>query len=317
MADRYLFLARRGKNHWWRYLLAITLILFCWLAIGNIPSLALILLVFYDGNEQTNFNSQNNKFEGIDILWNFWVINFAFIAFLVALYIAVRFIHQRAFITLITPKIEIKISRIMQGFLLWLILLGVACAIEYFLFPQSYQLNYNQNQFLMFLPFALILTPIQTSVEELFFRGYIMQTVGLITRISWIPIWFSSLIFAALHLGNPEIESNFYTIAGFYLVLAFFLAFITVKDDSLELALGVHAANNLFTILLVNPTNSVLPGYAIFNYKLNPTYTLVSSAIAAIFFYLIIFRSKAKDKQNKETPKQSEPKVVRKPQKSN
>ncbi|OKH40511.1 hypothetical protein NIES2119_02550 [[Phormidium ambiguum] IAM M-71] len=317
MADRYLFLARRGKNHWWRYLLAITLILFSWLAIGNIPTLALVLLVFYDGNEQTNFNSQSNKFEGIDILWNFWVINFAFIAFLIALYIAVRFIHQRAFITLITPKIEIKISRIMQGFLLWLILLGVACAIEYFLFPQSYQLNYNSSKFLTFLPFALILTPIQTSVEELFFRGYIMQTVGLITRISWIPIWFSSLIFAALHLGNPEIESSFYILAGFYLVLAFFLALITVKDDSLELALGVHAANNLFTILLVNPTNSILPGYAVFNYNLNPTYTLISSAIAAILFYLIIFRSKAKDKQNKETPKQPEPKVVRKPQKSN
>lgn len=316
MADRYLFLARRGKNQWWRYLLAISLILFSWLVIGNVPALALILLVFYDDNELTNFNPQANRFEGINLLWNYLVIHFAFIAFIVALYIAVQFVHQRNFISLITPKIQVKFSRIVQGFLLWFILLGIACAIEYFLYPQNYEFSYNQTKFFIFLPFALILTPIQTSVEELFFRGYIMQAVGLITRIPWIPIWFSSLIFAALHLGNPEVESDFYILAIFYCGLAFFLALITVKDDSLELALGVHAANNLFTILLVNPTNSALPGYALFNYKLNPAYTLVSSAIAAIVFYLILLRKKAKDKQNHEMPKNPEPQIKRKPQKS-
>ncbi|MFB2837391.1 CPBP family intramembrane glutamic endopeptidase [Floridanema evergladense] len=314
MADRYLFLARRGKNQWWRYLSAISLILVSWLAIGNIPALALILLVFYDGNEQTNFNAQLNRFEGIDILWTYLVIHFAFIVFLAALYVAVRFIHQREFISLITPKFQVKISRIVQGFLLWVILLAVACAIEYKLFPQSYQFDYNQTKFLIFLPFALILTPIQTSVEELFFRGYLMQTVGLITRISWIPIWFSSLIFAAIHLGNPEVGANFLILAMFYLGFAFFLAFITVKDNSLELALGVHAANNLFTVLLVNPTDSALPAHAVFDYKLNPLYTLVSCAIAAIIFSIILLRKPPKDKQDDQANKRQKPTVKRKPQ---
>ena len=262
MADRYLFLARRGKNQWWRYLSAISLILISWLVIGNIPTLALILLVFYDSDAPTKFNSQFNQVEEIDLLFNYLVINFAFIAFMGALYIAVRFIHQRKFISLITPKNQVNIFRIIQGFLLWLILLGIACAIEYTVFPQSYEFSYNQTNFLIFLPIALIFTTIQTSVEELFFRGYLMQAVGLITRLSWIPVLFSSLIFSALHFGNPEVKTNFSILAVFYLGLSFFLAIITVKDNSLELALGVHAANNLFTVLLVNPTNSVLPGYA-------------------------------------------------------
>lgn len=317
MADRYLFLARRGKNQWWRYLSAITLILVSWLVIGNIPALALILLVFYDGNEQTNFNSQLNQFEGIDLLWNYLVIHFAFITFIVALYIAVRFIHQREFISLITPRSEVRISRIIQGFLLWAILLGIACAIEYYLFPQSYQFSYNPYRFLIFLPFALILTPIQTSVEELFFRGYLMQTVGLITRIPWIPVWFSSLIFAAVHFGNPEVGANFFILAVFYLGLALFLAVITVKDNSLELALGVHAANNLFTVLLVNPTNSALPAYPVFSYNLNPVYTLVSYAIAAIVFYIILCRKNPKPKKAPEIPNTQETQLRRKPQKSN
>jgi membrane protease YdiL (CAAX protease family) len=282
--------------------------------IGNIPALALILLVFYDGNDRTNFNFQLNRFDGIDLLWSYLVIHFGFIVFIAALYVAVRFIHQREFISLITSRSQVNISRIVQGFLLWLTLLGIACAIEYRLFPQSYQFSYNQTKFLIFLPFALILTPIQTSVEELFFRGYIMQTVGLITRIPWIPIWFSSLIFAAIHLGNPEVGANFFSLMVFYLGLAFFLAIITVKDNSLELALGVHAANNLFTILLVNPTNSALPGHAVFNYTLNPLYTLVRYAIAAIIFGIILLRKKPKNRQNNETTKRPEPKTRRKPQ---
>ncbi|MFB2895491.1 lysostaphin resistance A-like protein [Aerosakkonemataceae cyanobacterium BLCC-F50] len=314
MADRYLFLAKRGKNQWWRYLSAISLILFSWLVIGNIPALALILLVFYDGNDRTSFDSELNRFDGIDLLWTYLVINFAFIVFLLALYIAVRFIHQREFISLITPRSQVKISRIVQGFLLWLILLGIACAIEYALFPQSYEFSYNPSKFFLFLPFALLLTPIQTSVEELFFRGYLMQTASLITRIRWIPIGFSSLIFAAIHLGNPEVESNFFILALFYLGLAFFLAIVTIKDNSLELALGVHAANNLFTILLVNPINSALPAYPVFNYTLNPLYTLVSCAIAATIFYLIIFLKKSKNRQDNETTKTPEPNVKRKPQ---
>lgn len=314
MANTYLFLAKRGKNQWWRYLSAISLILFSWLVIGNIPALALILLVFYDGNDRTNFDSELNRFDGIDLLWTYLVIHFAFMVFLLALYIAVRFIHQREFISLITPRSQVKIERIVQGFLLWFILLGIACAIEYALFPQSYEFSYNPSKFFLFLPFALLLTPIQTSVEELFFRGYLMQTASLITRIRWIPVGFSSLIFAAIHLGNPEVESNFFILALFYLGLAFFLALITVKDNSLELALGVHAANNLFTILLVNPINSALPAYPVFNYTLNPLYTLVSCAIAAIIFYLIIFRKNSQDRQDNQTTKMPEPKINRKPQ---
>ncbi|HEY9295299.1 MAG TPA: CPBP family intramembrane glutamic endopeptidase, partial [Phormidium sp.] len=144
----------------------------------------------------------------------------------------------------------------------------------------------------------------------------LMQTAGLITRIVSIPVLVSSLIFAVLHLGNPEVKSSFFILAIFYFGLSLFLAIITVKDNSLELALGVHAANNLFTVLLVNPTNSALPAYSVFNYTLNPGYTLVSSAIAAIIFYIIFFRKKTKKPKDNETGNRQETKVSRKPQQS-
>jgi len=289
MADRFLSLARRGKNQWWRYILSLLLVLFSWLIIGNIPSIALIILVFYDSSEQTDFNYQTNQFQGIDPLWIYLVINFAFIAFGIALYAAICFIHQRRFITLITPQNQVKYSRIFQGFFFWLILQSLSSALEYYLLPNSYEFTYNQVRFLIFLPLALVLTPIQTTVEELFFRGYLMQTIGLITRKKFILVSLTSLVFMLLHLPNPEVSSSFLLLAALDLGLAVFLAIITVKDNTLELALGVHAANNLFTVLLVNPSNSALPSDSVFTYELNSLYTLVSFVVTAVIFYIVFY----------------------------
>ena len=54
-----------------------------------------------------------------------------------------------------------------------------------------------------------------------------------------------------MHLGNPEVEKLGYGIMVYYIGTGFFLGIITLMDEGLELALGFHAANNLFGALLV------------------------------------------------------------------
>lgn len=44
-----------------------------------------------------------------------------------------------------------------------------------------------------------------------------------------------------------------------YFAVGAFLALITVRDGGLELALGAHAANNLFAALILNHVTSSLP----------------------------------------------------------
>jgi hypothetical protein len=68
---------------------------------------------------------------------------------------------------------------------------------------------------LIFLPVALVLTPLQASVEEFFFRGYLMQGIALKTRNAIIPIVLSSFLFMLPHLLNPEVKSGFFLSAAY------------------------------------------------------------------------------------------------------
>jgi len=93
--------------------------------------------------------------------------------------------------------------------------------------------------------------PLQTSMEEYYMRGYMMQGLGILTKNRWFPLLFTSLLFGLLHIFNPEVEKLGYGIMVFYIGTGLFLGIITLMDEGLELAIGFHAANNLTAALLV------------------------------------------------------------------
>ena len=98
---------------------------------------------------------------------------------------------------------------------------------------------------------SVVMIPLQTSAEELFFRGYLMQGFGVIFRNRWLPLITTSIIFGMLHIWNPEIDKLGVNLIWYYIGTGLFLGVITLMDEGLELALGFHAANNLVTALLV------------------------------------------------------------------
>ena len=294
MINRYLSLAQQGKNVWWRYVVSIVIILFFYQIIGCIPLAVMYAFLAGDGNPATNFNLLTLQAEGVDSLFSYLIINAIPLALLAGLYLTVRFIHKRRLITLITPNAKLNWRRVLQGggiyFGITLIITAIGMAIA----PQDYQLTFKPIQFLIFLPIALIITPLQTSAEELFFRGYIMQGIGLKTQNSFIPVFGSSILFMLPHLANPEVKSNFWLMASYYLGFGLFLAFITIRDNSLELAMGVHAANNLFVALILNFPGSSLPSPSIFTGpKVNPLADLIWFILAAVIFCFAIFRKPA------------------------
>jgi len=92
------------------------------------------------------------------------------------------------------------------------------------------------------------------------------------------------------HLANPEVSAGPVLLALFYFSFGAFLALITLKDNGLELALGAHAGNNLFTALLVNYEGGALTTPAIFTAtELDPLFNLVTSLVAMAIFYWLVF----------------------------
>ena len=94
--------------------------------------------------------------------------------------------------------------------------------------------------------------PIQTSAEELLFRGYLLQGFGVLFKNRWLPLILTSVLFGGLHYANPEVDQFGLGIMFYYIGTGFFLGIITLVDEGLELALGFHAANNLFGALLMS-----------------------------------------------------------------
>lgn len=92
---------------------------------------------------------------------------------------------------------------------------------------------------------TLIIAPgwmIQSATEEILTRGWMMNTIKERYNVIWGVIG-SSLFFALLHLGNPNV--SFISIINLILVGILFSLYV-IKSKNLWGVCGMHAAWNLF-----------------------------------------------------------------------
>ena len=286
--NAYLDLARQGKTGRRSFILAIALILFTWQVLGALPSVLLLIWVLTDGNLQTG-TSTAGQFVGVEPTLSFGVPMLASILFLIGIFLAVRFVHQRPFRTLVTPARTIAWGRFFQGFSVWFVLCGLISLAEALLYPGRYVWTLDLHRYLPFALLALLLIPIQTSAEELFFRGYILQCVGLRLRNIFILSAISGILFMVPHFLNPEARINYRLMGFFYFFIGAVMAYVTLRDGRLELALGLHAANNLYSALLANYTVTVMPTPSVFTVKILDAVYSVSAAVFGLIVFVLIF----------------------------
>jgi uncharacterized protein len=119
-----------------------------------------------------------------------------------------------------------------------------------------------------------------------------MQGLAFFTRHKSAAILGSSIFFGLVHGTNPEVEEyGFWTMQSYYIVAGVFLALITVLDDGLELALGVHAATNIAGATLFTYKGSVLQTDSLFiTEEIKPLVMLTGFIIASIIFILVCYK---------------------------
>lgn len=285
--NAYLALAEPGKNQWWRYLLGYAFILGAWFLFGGVPILGVALLAEFDGNPATALTTAG---EITGYRWlSFTSLLLSFLPLFLAVPLVVRFFHGRPLRSLLTAAPRFRWGRLFKAMLVWGGLYLLTALVEALLYPGRYQFTFNAAELAPYLLPALLLIPFQTSAEEFLMRGYLIQNAGLKIKNIWVLSLISGLLFTLPHLGNPEIAVNPILIPLFYFSFGFFAALITLKDGGLELTLGLHAVNNLFT-LLVNYTHSALPNPSVFTVTvLDPVYGLIAPLVAMALFYLVFF----------------------------
>jgi membrane protease YdiL (CAAX protease family) len=182
--------------------------------------------------------------------------------------------------------------RVARGAIAWTVIAAVIVAIEHVLYPDRYYLSFDAGRFFVFLVLVLVLTPIQAGTEELVFRGYAMQGLGLLTRRPWLLAVASSALFTVPHLLNPEVHRyGMLLMAANYFAIGMLLATVTLRDGRLELAIGLHAVNNVLLALVANYEGSALTTESIFTAtELDPVYSLITLVIGTLVFHRWVFR---------------------------
>ena len=198
-------------------------------------------------------------------------------------------LHELSFKSIVTKRKKVDYNRIIFSFLLWGLIVTSFVIIGYFAAPENYEFNFKLKEFLILSVIAILLIPVQTTVEELVFRGYLMQGFGGLFNSRLLALFLTSIIFGGLHLINPEVEALGYWIMVQYLGYGFVLGIMTLMDDGLELAIGFHAANNLFIVLLLTSSWTVFETDSILRDISDPTLTPLNFIIPLIIYPILLY----------------------------
>lgn len=241
----------KGKNNWWMYVVTI-LIVFIGTQIGTIP-LAIAALIKVDGNIAEFQEEAENAFMnlGMDSSMYLFLLLVSFVFGLLALIVCIKAMHRKKLKWVITARNKVDWNRFLYGFIVWGIVSSVVIGAGILIIPENFVWNFKPVPFLILAIVSILFIPLQTSFEELLFRGYLMQGFGMLVKNKWFPLFFTSILFGLLHAANPEIEKIGYIALVFYIGTGFLFGIVTLMDEGIELAMGMHAVNNVIAALFV------------------------------------------------------------------
>jgi membrane protease YdiL (CAAX protease family) len=283
----YIQQAFKGQHEFWRYLVG-SLIVFAAALIGQMPlTVVVIAKVFGEGGSLMNINEQT-MYSLLDSNLFLFLMLLSFVFAFYGLILAIKYLHKQTLLSVTTARPKVDWKRIFFAFFLWGILSSSMVVLDYYMSPEDYVLNFEWQRFALLAVIAIALIPIQTSVEEYVFRGYLMQGFGVLAKNRWFPLMMTSLIFGLLHIANPEVGKLGYSIMIYYIGTGLFLGILTLMDDGLELALGFHAANNLFTALLVTADWTAFQTHSILKDVSDPTIEFMDMVLPVFIIFPIL-----------------------------
>jgi len=282
-------------HDWWRYLIGLIIVIVA-VVIGQIPFTVAIFIKAMKNGESIIGMDESKMMTILESNLNLFLMLLSFAIGLVGLFFVVKFLHKQSITHLTTARSKIDWKRVMFAFLLWGIISSGFIFLDYVISPEDYVINFKLQPFLILCVIAILLVPLQTSFEEYLFRGYLMQGIGVLAKNKWVPLLTTSIVFGMLHIANPEVDKLGYGIMVYYIGTGLFLGIMTLMDDGMELALGFHAANNLFTALLVTADWTAFQTHSILKDMSEPTSAGFVDVFMPVFFVfpilLIIFSKK-------------------------
>jgi membrane protease YdiL (CAAX protease family) len=265
----------------WRWVAGTVLIIFTWQVLGFLFTLAAAKLFDYDVN--LLFSTVEEDMAQVRQLapWSTAAtVLVSFIPLFVATLLAYRIFLKRHVKQLFTSREKYSWGRTWIGFASFAVISLVFGLGDFIINQDAYTWSWDAARFFPYLLVAFTLLPIQTTAEELFFRGWLQQWLANGKKRQWSISLLGGFFFALPHMANPEVAGNdLYLPIISYGAVGFMLAWVTFRDKTLELAIGAHFANNLLAALLVSSADSALPSASLF---ITPEIAWAPAAIVSV-----------------------------------
>ncbi len=278
----YIQQAYDSLHEWWRYLIGTLMIFAFWQILGVIPLMIFLLIKVANGASITEVTDVNQMSSLLGNNLFLFLMLFSFAVGLVGVILTAKKLHNQSFLKLTTARPKIDWKRFWFIFIIWGVFSLGSTMLAYYFTPEDYIFTLNLKPFIILCVIVILFIPLQTSFEEYFFRGYLMQGIGVLCKNRWFPLLITSIGFGLLHGLNPEVDKLGPIMMVFYIGTGLVLGIMTLMDEGLELALGFHAANNMFTALLVTSDWSALQTDALLNYTADPEKIAISEIVAPV-----------------------------------
>ncbi|MDR0990769.1 MAG: CPBP family intramembrane metalloprotease [Propionibacteriaceae bacterium] len=176
--------------------------------------------------------------------WGIWASHIGLGALVVVIWAIYRFHHRRqlAWLWSVMPGVRWRYGIVCL--LIATVVFGLVAVVMFGAseqYAQGWQVPSGWGWYL----FAIVVsTPIQALGEEVLFRGYLIQALGLLSPRPWFPIVGSALLFAILHgTQNPWLFASRFAFG----LLAGALVW---RTGGLEAGIAAHIMNNVVAYVL-------------------------------------------------------------------
>lgn len=192
---------------------------------------------------------------------------FSFLGLAAAPLFVTRALHGRRAGTLFGPfgtVVADFLSVVMATTCIYLLLLPLMLTDE------SIQPGIGWTNFVGFLVPALVGLLVQTSAEELVFRGYLQQQLAARVRSPVVWMALPSAVFAFAHYLPGSYGPNAFLICIWAALFGCLAADLTARTGALGAAIGFHFANNVAAFLLIGVRGD-MDGLALWTMSLDMT----------------------------------------------
>jgi membrane protease YdiL (CAAX protease family) len=273
--DPVLLMGRERRWRWPWLLLGLAAAVLLWAVMSAAPTL-LEWIAYERTWIDDRFSRQVFPFEPerplsfvYDLL--FWL------PFLLPPLLVLRVVHgvsgRRAF----SYGIGFQWGQFWRAALALLLVFLVGAAVSYLLGPQQYRFPGLDPALLPWLLLACGMVFVQTLAEDVFFRGYLLRSVGAVLPFR-LPVTAAVIaVFVYAHLDNADFQRDIVLVVSYFVVMEIVSYAVLFRTQNLAASAGLHWMGNT-TFLLVPDAPEIVTSLALAVYT-DPIYTAGGSKL--------------------------------------